>query len=172
MRGYFGGAVVLLVACGSMFVACGSKPKPVAPPVIEDASAPVVDAAPPEVPEAAPPPPPPKTFALCSVGGDPTSTRQCLTWTGCAGGMELSIGGKPFRKCSAKQADCDETEEKLTMASQRIEQGARPCKSKFFLQKEVVIGDAKWQVCPEDAEDKGLSVLWKRIVPSCREPLK
>jgi len=24
----------------------------------------------------------------------------------------------------------------------------------------------------EDAEDKGLSILWKRIVPSCREPLK
>ena len=84
----------------------------------------------------------------------------------------MTIGGKPYRKCSAKQADCEETEEKLTMASQRIEPGARPCKNKLYLAKEVKIGDAIWHVCPEDAEDKELNVLWKRIVSSCREPLK
>jgi len=116
---------------------CGSKPKPVAAPVAEDAAAPIPDAAPLEAPDAAPEaaPPPPKTYALCSVGGDPTSTHQCLVWTGCANGMVLAINGKPFRNCTAPQSDCEETEEKLTMASQRIEQGTRPCKNKFFLTK-------------------------------------
>jgi hypothetical protein len=160
----------LAAIAATLVAACGSKPKPVEPHVDVDASAP--DAAPPEVPDAAPEaaPPPPKTIALCSVGGDPTATKQCLVWSGCAGGMVLTVRGKPYRKCSAPQADCEETEEKLVMASQRIPPGARSCAKTFYLAKEVDIGDQKWRVCPEDAEDKELNVLWKRIVTSCRQP--
>jgi hypothetical protein len=152
-------------------VACGSKPKPVEPQHVElDASAPI-DASPPDVPDAAPEAaPPPRTISLCSVAERPEA-KQCLHWSGCAGGMVLSVGGKPFRKCTAKTSECDETEEKLVMASQRIAPGARKCTTRFYLAKEVDIADQKWTVCPEDAEDKELSVLWKRIVPSCRQPL-
>lgn len=159
----------------AVLAACGSKAKPVEPPQVEivDASAPVVDAAPPE-PEAAAPEaaPPPKAMALCSVGGDPIATRQCLVWqSGCADAMVLAVGGKPFRKCAAQKPECDETEEKLVMASQRIAPGTRACKTKFYLAKEVVIGDSTWRVCPEDAEDKELSTLWKRVVSTCRAPI-
>ncbi len=155
-------------------VSCGNNTKPAEPPhVEEDATAPIVDASVPE-PEAAPidSAPPPQRMAICSVGGDPIANKQCLVWTGCAGGMLLTLGGKPIRKCAPKPGQCEDVESKLVASSQHLTPGKRTCKTKFYLGKEVVIGEATFSVCPEDADDKELSTIWKQIAPTCREPYR
>jgi hypothetical protein len=161
------GATVAMIAMAS----CGNN-KPVEPPHVDvDAEPP--DAAPPDLPEAAPPDaaPPPKTIALCSVSGDSAASKQCITWTGCSNGILQTLGGKPIRKCAPKGVQCEDVEAKLIEASQRLTLGARSCKTKFYLGKLVVIGDASYSVCPEDPDDKMLSTLWKQIVPTCRGAL-
>lgn len=154
---------------------CGNNTKPVEPPRVaeEDAAVPVVDAAPPEpVVATVDSAPPPQRMALCSVGGDPIANKQCIVWTGCGGGMLQTLGGRPIRKCAPKAGQCEDVEAKLVAASQRLTQGKRTCKTKFYLGKEVVIGEATFSVCPEDPDDKELSTIWKQVGSTCREPYR
>lgn len=169
MKRAFLGALLVLAACGTKpppveaQPTATSEPPPPPPPI--DAGTTEVDAA----PEAAPPPS--KSVALCSVPSDP-SKAQCLTWTGCAGGIVETHAGKPIRKCGASADKCTDAENKLVAELDKLK-GApkKACKVQMYLKKEIRIDDASVTVCPEDKDDRELSELWRQIVATCKEPI-
>ena len=179
--------VLALVAMTASFgatlaAACGPAKMPEPPPVIVDAApAPVVEAAPPEIPEAAPPEDPAlkaKPFALCSVTGDPREVAQCLTWKSCGKGMDQTYGGKRVRHCTVTPDACDGAEKQITALVAKLsaqmsppDAGARSCKNRMYLKKEIRLDEGRITICPDDADDAPLSALWKQLVATCREPV-
>lgn len=165
----------------SLLVACAAKPPPVPKPepTTEPESLPpepppsALDAGAREAVDAAPSPGG-KSIALCAVPTDP-SKAQCLTWTGCAGGIVETYAGNPVRKCAASAEDCAAAEKKLVDESEKLKASgggaARVCKLRNYLKKEIRIEGVSVFVCPEDADDRPLSELWRQIAGTCKEPI-